>query len=132
MTAMMPEKGIDGITPDNDFINKLLSPEVKVDGTSKKGPAKAFLVQLSHKAETRCERGDTRLGNVYLLALGVVHNPMASTTADSSYRKLPLLLNVLMAAYQQLNRIESGHGANLVIGCPQECPRCPSEGPASR
>lgn len=56
MTAMMPEKGIDGITPDNDFINKLLSPEVKVDGTSKKGPAKAFLVQLSHKAETRCEQ----------------------------------------------------------------------------
>ncbi len=55
MTAMMPEKGIDGITPDNDFINKLLSPEVKVDGTSKKGPAKAFLVQLAHKAETRCE-----------------------------------------------------------------------------
>ncbi|KAK9904021.1 hypothetical protein WJX75_002693 [Coccomyxa subellipsoidea] len=53
MTAMMPEKGIDGITPDNDFINKLLSPEAKVDGTSKKGPAKAFLVQLAHKSETR-------------------------------------------------------------------------------
>ena len=53
MTAMMPEKGIDGIAPDNDFINKLLSPETKVDGTSKKGPAKAFLVQLAHKSETR-------------------------------------------------------------------------------
>ena len=47
------DKGIEGITPDNDFINKLLCPEPKGDGPNKKGPAKAFLTQLAHKAETR-------------------------------------------------------------------------------
>ena len=51
--VMMSEKGIEGITPDNDFINKLLCPEPKGDGPNKKGPAKAFLTQLAHKAETR-------------------------------------------------------------------------------
>ncbi len=52
-TVMMSDKGIEGITPDNDFINKLLCPEPKGDGPNKKGPAKAFLTQLAHKAETR-------------------------------------------------------------------------------
>ena len=52
-SVMMSDKGIEGITPDNDFINKLLCPEPKGDGPSKKGPAKAFLTQLAHKAETR-------------------------------------------------------------------------------
>ena len=52
-TVMMSEKGIDGITLDNDFINKLLCPESRGEGPNKKGPAKAFLTQLAHKAETR-------------------------------------------------------------------------------
>lgn len=52
-TVMMSDKGIEGITPDNDFINKLLCPEPKGEGPNKKGPAKAFLTQLAHKAETR-------------------------------------------------------------------------------
>ena len=52
-SMMINEKGIEGITPDNDFINKLLSPETKFEGPNKKGPAKAFLTQLAHKAETR-------------------------------------------------------------------------------
>ena len=50
---MATEKGIEGITPDNDYINKLLSPETKFEGPNKKGPAKAFLTQLAHKADTR-------------------------------------------------------------------------------
>ncbi|CAK0782825.1 hypothetical protein CVIRNUC_006020 [Coccomyxa viridis] len=52
-SMMISEKGIEGITPDNDFINKLLSPETKFEGPNKKGPAKAFLSQLAHKADTR-------------------------------------------------------------------------------
>lgn len=51
--ALATDKGIEGITPDNDFINKLLCPDVKVEGSNKKGPARAFLTQLAHKAETR-------------------------------------------------------------------------------
>jgi hypothetical protein len=53
---MMTDKGIEGIAPDTDYIHKLLSPDApKADKESinKKGPAKAFLVQLTHKDETR-------------------------------------------------------------------------------
>lgn len=67
MAALMPEKGIDGIAPDNDFINKLLSPESKVDIASKKGPAKAFLVQLAHKSETRWASNPSNLSKRHLL-----------------------------------------------------------------
>ena len=52
-TAIMSEKGIEGITPDNDYINNLLCPQAKTEGPNKKGPAKAFLTQLAHKADTR-------------------------------------------------------------------------------
>ncbi len=51
--AMMSDKGIEGITPDNDYINNLLCPQAKVEGPNKKGPAKAFITQLAHKADTR-------------------------------------------------------------------------------
>jgi hypothetical protein len=52
-TTIMSEKGIEGITPDNDYINNLLCPQTKTEGPNKKGPAKAFLTQLAHKADTR-------------------------------------------------------------------------------
>jgi hypothetical protein len=59
-TYFMADKGIDGISPDGDIINRLLSgPEPKApDAVGKKGPAKAFLVQLAHNAETRKMMGE--------------------------------------------------------------------------
>ena len=60
MPYYMSDKGIDGISPDGDIINRLLSgPESKAtDAVGKKGPAKAFLVQLAHNPETRKMLGD--------------------------------------------------------------------------
>ena len=53
---MLHDKGIDGIGHDGDIIHRLLAgpmePKV-LDATDKKGPARAFLVQLAHSPETR-------------------------------------------------------------------------------
>ena len=53
---MMHDKGIDGIGHDGDIIDRLLAgpmePKV-LDTANKKGPARAFLVQLAHSPETR-------------------------------------------------------------------------------